>query len=152
MALGPRTAEHPSLMRRRSEHGAAAVEFALVMPILLLLVCGIIDFGLMINAKTVVANAAREGARNGAISRNETVIRQTVTNSLTGIVSGATTTVACKKASGAACAGSFDTQVESGGLVIVTVTSHYSWITPIAGMVGLGNGADLQKTVSMRVE
>ena len=51
---------------------------------MLMLVFGIVDFGLMIHEKTMLANAAREGARNGAISRNEAVIRQTVTGAITG--------------------------------------------------------------------
>ena len=56
-------------------------------------------------------------------------------------------TVACKKANGTACtAGAFDTQVESGGKVIVTVEGHYRWITPIAAFVpGLGSGTDLDE-------
>jgi Flp pilus assembly protein TadG len=139
--------------RREAQRGAAAVEFALVMPLLLLLVFGIIDFGLMINEKTVVANAAREGARDGAISRKEAVIRSAVTGSLAGLASNATVTVACQKANGAACAGSFDSQVESGGKVLVTVEATYSWLTPISSIIpGLGSSVSLEKTVEMRVE
>jgi Flp pilus assembly protein TadG len=139
--------------RRRNERGASAVEFALVLPIMLMLVLGIIDFGLMIHEKTMLANAAREGARNGAISRNEAVIRQTVAGSLVGPAqTQATVTVTCVKANGTACAGSFDTQVEPGGKVVVTVEDTYEWITPISRLVGLGTGVDLEKTVEMRVE
>jgi Flp pilus assembly protein TadG len=52
--------------RRRganSDRGAAAVEFALLLPLLLLLVFGIIDFGRAINAQITINQAAREGAR-----------------------------------------------------------------------------------------
>jgi Flp pilus assembly protein TadG len=49
--------------RERSERGAAAVEFALVMPLLLLLVFGIVEFGLIMNRQITVTHAAREGAR-----------------------------------------------------------------------------------------
>ena len=139
--------------RRGGQRGAAAVEFALVMPLLLLLVFGIIDFGLMINEKTVVANAAREGARDGAISRKEAVIRSSVAGSLAGLASNATVTVACQKANGAACVGPFDGQVESGGKVLVTVRATYNWLTPISAFVpGMGNSVDVEKTVEMRVE
>ena len=137
----------------RNERGAAAVEFALVLPILLMLVFGIIDFGLMIHEKTMLANAAREGARNGAISRSEAVIRQTVANSLVGAAqTEATVTVSCVKANGTACTGSFDAAVEPGGKVVVTVEDRYTWITPISTLVGLGTGTDLSKSVEMRVE
>jgi Flp pilus assembly protein TadG len=57
-------------LRARSEHGAAAVEFALVMPILFLLMFGIYEFGRMYNAKVSMTGAVREGARVMAI-RND---------------------------------------------------------------------------------
>ncbi len=51
----------------RRDRGAAAVEFVLVLPVLLLLVFGIVDFGRMLNAQIVVTEAAREGARAAAL-------------------------------------------------------------------------------------
>ena len=51
------------LKRRSSERGAELIEFALVMPLLLLLVLGIVDFGFLFQRFEVVTNAAREGAR-----------------------------------------------------------------------------------------
>ena len=51
------------LRRWRSEEGAQLVEFALVLPLLLLLVLGIAEFGFMFQRYEVVTNAAREGAR-----------------------------------------------------------------------------------------
>lgn len=53
--------------RRRRERGAAAVEFALVLPILIMLIFGIIDFGRMLNARITITEAAREGARAAAL-------------------------------------------------------------------------------------
>jgi Flp pilus assembly protein TadG len=53
-----------SLLRRwGSDSGAELVEFALVFPLLLLVVLGIIDFGFLFQRYEVVTNAAREGAR-----------------------------------------------------------------------------------------
>src|SRR5215831_13065346 len=52
---------------RASDRGAAAVEFALVLPILVILIFGIIDFGRMLNAKITLTEAAREGARATAL-------------------------------------------------------------------------------------
>ena len=49
--------------RLRSERGAEFVEFALAFPLLLLVVMGIIDFGIMFQQYEVLTNAAREGAR-----------------------------------------------------------------------------------------
>jgi Flp pilus assembly protein TadG len=45
------------------EDGAELIEFALVMPLMLLVMFGIIDFGLLFQRYLVVTNAAREGAR-----------------------------------------------------------------------------------------
>ena len=55
------------MVRRRRDRGAAALEFALVLPVLLIIVFGIIDFGRMLNAKIVLTQAAREGARAAAV-------------------------------------------------------------------------------------
>jgi Flp pilus assembly protein TadG len=51
------------LQRFRSESGAELIEFAFVLPILLLVVAGIIDFGFLFREYEVITNAAREGAR-----------------------------------------------------------------------------------------
>ena len=52
---------------RADDRGAAAVEFALVLPLLLILIFGIIDFGRLLNAKITLTEAAREGARATAL-------------------------------------------------------------------------------------
>jgi Flp pilus assembly protein TadG len=52
-----------ALKRLRSERGAELVEFALTFPLLLLVVLGIIDMGLILQRYEVITNAAREGAR-----------------------------------------------------------------------------------------
>ncbi|WP_244288008.1 TadE/TadG family type IV pilus assembly protein [Cryobacterium flavum] len=56
------------LMRLHSgERGAAAVEFALVLPILIILIFFIIEFGRLYNIQISITGAAREGARSMAI-------------------------------------------------------------------------------------
>lgn len=50
-----------------SERGAAAVEFALVLPILVLILFGVIEFGGVYNAQLMVTGSAREAARAMAI-------------------------------------------------------------------------------------
>jgi len=47
----------------KSDDGASAVEFAIVLPLLMLLLFGMIEFGLIIYNKQVITNASREGAR-----------------------------------------------------------------------------------------
>ena len=55
----------PGLSDRRSsrKRGQAMVEFALVIPIFMLVLSGILDFGFMLYSRMTVINSAREGAR-----------------------------------------------------------------------------------------
>jgi hypothetical protein len=74
------------IMRKKiaSQKGAALVEFALVLPILLVLVFGIIEFGVMLYDKAVITNASREGARAGIVYSYPTKITK---DEISGIVS-----------------------------------------------------------------
>jgi Flp pilus assembly protein TadG len=51
-----------------NDRGAAAVEFALVVPVLLMILFGIIDFGLLFNNSLSVKQGVREGARQGVVA------------------------------------------------------------------------------------
>jgi Flp pilus assembly protein TadG len=53
---------------RRDQRGAAAVEFALVAPLLLLIVFGVISYGYMLSFRQGLSQAAAEGARAAAVS------------------------------------------------------------------------------------
>ena len=55
-----------SIMLYRNQKGQSFVEFALVLPILLVLVMGVIQFGLILGGNIAVSSAAREGARVAA--------------------------------------------------------------------------------------
>ncbi|MDI9232885.1 TadE/TadG family type IV pilus assembly protein [Limnohabitans lacus] len=60
---------HPLHMaiRRQAQQGAAAVEFALILPILLLVFFGMIELSLALYDKAILTNASREGARAGIV-------------------------------------------------------------------------------------
>jgi len=69
------------MQRWRRQRGAALVEAAMVLPILLLISAGIFEFGRAYQTWQVLTNAAREGARvavlpNGAPGTAETLVRQ----------------------------------------------------------------------------
>ena len=53
---------------RRSEGGQALVEFALVLPVILLLVVGVLEFARAWNLHQVMTDAAREGARRAVLA------------------------------------------------------------------------------------
>ena len=58
------------MMRRYSpsQNGQSVVEFALILPLLLLLTFGIIEFGFFVFNKQIITNAAREAARAGIVA------------------------------------------------------------------------------------
>ena len=60
--------------RRASMAGTATVELALVAPLLLILLMGIVEFGLLFEDYIILRNAAREGARSGAVGTDTATI------------------------------------------------------------------------------
>lgn len=58
------------MRKPQSERGSVAVEFALILPVLVALLLGVVEFGRAYNAQITVTAAAREGARVMAIQKN----------------------------------------------------------------------------------
>jgi Flp pilus assembly protein TadG len=153
---------------RAADEGAAAVEFALVLPLLLFVVFGIVDFGLAFQAQIIANNAVREGARTASLggTYNETIA--STRDSLGGIVNAGTPSIAatCTMVkTSLPCASwgpsSPTTIPPADSKVMVTATVNYRWITPVgavAGLAGGGSGQDLGTGVTivrsstMRVE
>ena len=133
--------------RRRSSRGAAAVEFALVVPLLLLLVMGIIDFGWMLMKSNLLNNAARDAARIASLGGSYAEVDTTLDAELTsaGIDLGdVTEVISCSNTSGASCNGSaasYTTNVASGTTVMVTVSYTHQWLTPIGSLCELAGGS-----------
>lgn len=65
-------------MRPKSQAGSNLIEFALVLPLLLILVFGIIDFGIALYDKAIITNASREGARAGIVLKTPRLTRAEV--------------------------------------------------------------------------
>lgn len=72
-------------MSKASERGAVAVEFALLAPVLVMLLLGIMEFGRAYNAQITLSSAAREGVRVMAIGNNSAAARTAVKNAATGL-------------------------------------------------------------------
>jgi Flp pilus assembly protein TadG len=70
---------------KNGERGAVAVEFALVAPILLALVMGIVEFSNYYNMQISVSQAAREGARTMAIKNDQTLAKAAAISGAPGI-------------------------------------------------------------------
>lgn len=62
-------------LRHGNLRGQSLVEFALVLPILLILMLGILDFGRAVAAYNSVSNAARSAVRVAIVDQNEDVVR-----------------------------------------------------------------------------
>ncbi len=111
--------------RARDDRGAAAVELALVLPVLLLVVFGVVDFGRMLHAQLRLSQAAREGARAAALGADA---RTRVTRATPGLDGVTTSVVGCVRDA-----------VEIGDAQ-VTVTYRFTFITPVAGLAALVGG------------
>jgi len=71
--------------RVRHDGGSAVVEFALLMPILLLLLLALVQVGVLARDRLLLAQASRAGAREAAITESESAILEAVTRAGTGL-------------------------------------------------------------------
>ena len=126
--------------QNRRDRGATAVEFALLVPLLLLLVFGIIDFGRALNAQITITQAAREGARLASVGQPASAVQARTVGAATGlglaagnvVVSGGSGAVS---GSAQACpAGS----AAQGLNATVTVTYTFRFVTPVAALASFG--------------
>jgi Flp pilus assembly protein TadG len=112
------------LKPHRDERGAAAVEFALILPLLVMLVFGIIHFSLAYNRQQGLHAAAREGARAASLADSTSEeIEGRVEDSLEGITFDAAPEID----PGTSCNG------RSGEPVVVTVTVANTIDVPFLG-------------------
>lgn len=82
-------------MLRRDERGAAVVEFAIVLPILVLFIFGIVEFGRAYNARIELTSAVREGARAVALGGDAVTATRNGAPGLSGSQITVTTTTSC---------------------------------------------------------
>lgn len=75
-----------SFLKSRSERGAAAIELALLLPLLVLLIFGMIEFSLLMYNRQVITNASREGARAGIVQRDLSVPGSQIVQEITDAV------------------------------------------------------------------
>ena len=96
------------------------VEFALILPLLLLVLGGIIDFGRAYQQQIMLTNAAREGARMAALGYSAAQVQARVTTAVSGLNGGATSTVLS-----AACVSGGP--VGQAAVVRVTPNTAFQW-------------------------
>jgi Flp pilus assembly protein TadG len=108
----------------RDQRGASAVEFALVAPLIFMLIFGIIGFGMAFMQLQTIRGSVREGARIAAVGASVSQVQQKVADASTGIVPAGQVSVS-------PCPGhdttvdttaSFDTGLLNGGNgIVVTI-------------------------------
>ena len=136
---------------RRRTRGQALVEFALVIPLLLLLIFGIVDAGRLIYAYNTVSNSARNGARVAIVNQSTTGTNTCDTMDPTvyavgcAISSGiglgiapADVSVEYRDATDTApCVNPMTNPpvIPMGCVAVVEVTGHFQALTPVIGQI-----------------
>ncbi|WP_408896131.1 TadE/TadG family type IV pilus assembly protein [Nocardioides sp. R1-1] len=116
----------------RRERGAAAVEFALILPVLMVIVVGIINYGDMLSVRQSVSQAAAEGARAAAVSGGDAATKKSAADKAVA---------AALAAQGQSCTSACTTTIdkcvgdESNDCATVTVVISYSGVIPGFGLV-----------------
>lgn len=138
------------------EKGASAVEFALILPVLMVILFGIIEFGFILYDKAIVTNASREGARRGIVYSKDIngvtigVPASDITDTTTSycasyLVSLGTGSAAPSTTVTGNCA-------VPGSSLTVTVTYPYSFLVLPNFVSGLTGGISLNGATVMRCE
>lgn len=133
----------------RDQKGVAAVEFAIILPVLILLVFGIIEFSLLLYDKQVITNASREGARAGIVWADDRIsdgeIMDVVDNyCLNYLITFGTTNPPATTI--------VRTGLSAGDNLTVTVTYDYDFLVLPNFIASLAGGKTLSAVTIMRME
>lgn len=123
----------------KSEKGQSLVEFALVVPLLVMLLLGIVDFGRIFHAYLTINHAGREAARAASIGKDDITIKSVAVNDATSI----------KLTSDKITISPGGTRT-SGSNVTITIIYPVDFLTPVIGQI-VGK-INLKNTTVMRVE
>ncbi len=124
----------------RSERGQALVEFALVVPMFLMLTFGIIEFGVLMMNRIQVGRAADVGARTGSLKGSNSAA------AVTAASSAMTTLISCTPATPTAVYGG------SPNAVTVTASCTYTPITPVGALASFAVPTAVSSSIVMRAE
>ena len=145
---------------RRGLRGQSLVEFALILPVLLILVFGIIDFGMGLRSYISLTNATREGARFAAVGNPAGAYPANCDGTTGTTVVGRT----CVALGGLSLTDLQNVSVSyplgqaPGNSVVVSSHYHYHYITPVGDIVNFFSAGsfpaylNLDATTDMRLE
>jgi uncharacterized membrane protein len=123
------------------DRGATAVEFALLLPLLLLVLFGMVDFGRMLNDQITLTQAAREGARLAALGYSAATVTSRAEAAATEL-SPVTVTVVTSCPAGAG----------PGVDAVVKASYAFSFVTPVGAIAGLIGGASLGSPITLTAQ
>jgi Flp pilus assembly protein TadG len=143
----------------RHTPGAATVEFAIVISVLLLLFAGILDFGHALYMSQAITNASREGARYGITYRTDTngsrIAASALSPSISSYVLNTYNLAAILPADAGpvvTVSGAGYTSTTKGDTLEVKVTATKTWFIVSHFVPGLGNHLTLSATTVMLIE
>lgn len=126
---------------KRQQRGQSMVEFALVLPIMLLLMMGMVDFSRMLGVYLILQHSAREGARLGITGATDSEIVSRVQGTATTLAPSALT-VTITPAQGSRT---------SGSDLTVKCQYPYKLMTPLVSSI-VGGTVNLTFTTTYRME
>jgi hypothetical protein len=136
----------------RNEKGASAIEFAIILPVFLVLVFGIIEFSVILYNKAVLTNASREGARFGVLwdftVHDDTDIETRVND----YISGDLTLINLGGPSPVPLIGILHLARPNGNLITVSVTYEHDFLFLPGFLPGVPKTLSLNGTTTMRME
>ncbi|MDH8677312.1 TadE/TadG family type IV pilus assembly protein [Fusibacter bizertensis] len=125
----------------KNENGQSMVEFALIVPLLLLIIVGIIEFGFMFSGYLTLTNASREAVRTISLGRSDSA----------AILRANDTIVNLDKDQMLVKIDPSDAAREQGDSVTVTITYDYTFLTPFMEAI-FGGDFQIEVSTTMRVE
>jgi hypothetical protein len=132
----------------RRERGQSMVEFALLLPIFLVVIFIIVDFGVGISRWVILTNSTREGARLGAVGASTTDIANKVASTSNGLLDPADVDVYYLDGPD----GNVDVG-DRGDSVVVESNYEYGLITPLKAFLSLTfDSIDFHSCTDMRLE
>jgi Flp pilus assembly protein TadG len=128
--------------RSGRDRGATAVEFALLLPVLLLLIFGLIDFGRALNAQITLTQAAREGARLASFGQTSSAIVTRTQYTATGL------NVPASDISVTTCPQNAGPTVDGQ----VSISYSFSFITPVGAIAAMFGGSGLGGPITLTAQ
>jgi Flp pilus assembly protein TadG len=130
----------------KNRKGQSLVETALVLPIILLLFCGIVDFGWILSNQLIVENGSREGARLGTVVAEQSDYKTLISSRVLAVTPeyshsgiGVTSTIS-------------NPTDPSSGDITVRITYTFQLLTPLAQTILGSQSYTVTSTCIMKAE